>query len=93
MADIKNPKLIYFKGFLFLVTGFVSAALLLLLAPSFRVAILFAISVWCFCRFYYFAFYVIQHYVDADFRFSGLIDFIKYVISQRFGRQPDNDRE
>jgi hypothetical protein len=25
-----------------------------------------------FCRFYYFAFYVIEHYVDPGYRFSGL---------------------
>ena len=33
------------------------------------------IAVWCFCRFYYFAFYVIEHYVGASYRFSGLLSF------------------
>jgi hypothetical protein len=31
------------------------------------------IAVWCFCRLYYFAFHVIEHYVDASYRFSGLL--------------------
>ncbi len=86
MADIQNPQLIYFKGFLFLATGLVSAALLLMLAPTWRIAVLLVICVWCFCRFYYFAFYVIQHYVDPGFRFAGLIDFVKYMWMGRAKR-------
>lgn len=83
MTDLKNPRVIYFKGFLFLLTGLVSAALLLLLEPSVRVAVLLAICVWSFCRCYYFAFYVIQHYVDEDYKFAGLLDFLKYVHGRR----------
>jgi hypothetical protein len=39
--------------------------------------------VWAFCRFYYFAFYVIEHYVDASYRFSGLLSLLHYAISKR----------
>jgi hypothetical protein len=45
--------------------------------------LLLAIAVWCFARFYYFAFYVIEHYVDPGFRFSGLWSFARYVWSKR----------
>lgn len=85
MADLKNPKAIYLKGFLFLVAGCVSAGLIVARTFDWQVALLLAICVWCFCRFYYFAFYVIENYVDRQFRFSGLIDFIRYLL-RREGR-------
>jgi hypothetical protein len=71
VADLKNPKLIFAKGFLFLLIGAASSALLLIEAPSLRVALLLALAVWGFCRFYYFAFYVIGHYVDPSYRFPA----------------------
>jgi hypothetical protein len=41
-----------------------------------------SIAVWCFCRSYYFAFYVIEHYVDPSYRFSGLWSFVRYLLSR-----------
>ncbi len=29
---------------------------------------------------YYFAFYVIEHYVDPGYRFAGLWSFVRYVL-------------
>lgn len=83
MKDITSPGLIKLKGFLFLLVGLAAAALLLLDRPSFKIAVLFAIAVWCFCRFYYFAFYVIEHYVDSRYRFSGLWSFFRYLVQRR----------
>jgi len=80
MADLKNPKLIYLKGFLFLVAGLTAAALLVAEAPTLKVALLLAICIWCFCRAYYFAFYVIEHYVDPQFKFAGLTSFVIYLV-------------
>lgn len=80
MADIKSPKLIFFKGFLFLLGGLLAAGLLLCFSPSLRTAALLAICVWCFCRFYYFTFYVIEHYVDSNYRYAGLLAFFRYAI-------------
>jgi len=80
MTDLTNPRLIKIKGFLFLVIGIAAAVLLILEQPTVRVGVLLAISIWCFCRFYYFAFYVIQHYVDPNFRFSGLLAFCRYMM-------------
>ena len=45
--------------------------------------LLLTISVWCFCRAYYFAFYVIEHYVDPGYRFSGLWSFVVYLWLKR----------
>ena len=56
MKDLTNPGLIKLKGILFLVIGALAATLLILEQPTMRVGVLLAICVWCFCRFYYFAF-------------------------------------
>jgi hypothetical protein len=94
VTDIKNPRLIYFKGFLFLTSGLVASGLLLLESPSVKIAVLLAIAIWCFSRFYYFAFYVIEHYVDGNYRFAGLLSFLRYTVRQRCGwKQPDEDEE
>jgi len=83
MSDLTNPKVIKLKGLLFLFIGLLSSALLLVEAPTLRVALLLALAVWGFARFYYFAFYVIQHYVDPGFRFAGLWDFARYMIGRK----------
>lgn len=83
MGDLKNPKLIYAKGVLFLLLGFLAAGVLILLHPDWQTAALVAVAVWSFSRFYYFAFYVIEHYVDPGFKFAGLGDFAVYVLRGR----------
>lgn len=83
MKDITSPGLIKLKGLLFLLVGLAAAALLLIDHPSLKTAVLLAVAVWCFCRFYYFAFYVIEHYVDSRYRFSGLWSFGRYLVQQR----------
>jgi hypothetical protein len=83
MKDIRNPRLLYAKGFLFLLGGLLAAALLLVEAPSWRVALLLAIAAWCFARAYYFAFYVIEHYIDLNYKFAGLVDFLRYLLRRR----------
>jgi len=82
MGDLANPKWIKAKGALFLVLGLLSATLLLFEHPTLRVGLLLTLTVWCFCRFYYFAFYVLEKYVDPSYRFSGLFSFARYVISK-----------
>lgn len=83
MADLENPRLIYLKGFLFLGAGCLAAGLVWAEHPTWKVALLLALAIWCFCRFYYFAFYVIQNYVDSSFRFTGLWDFLRYLGGKR----------
>lgn len=80
MADLKNPRLIYLKGFLFLFGTILACVLILAERPDWRTAVLLVLAIWCSARFYYFAFYVIQHYVDDQFRFSGVGSFVKYLF-------------
>jgi hypothetical protein len=88
MQDLTSPIWIKLKGILFLVLGLISATLLFMGQRSLRTLLLLAVSIWCFCRFYYFAFYVIERYVDPSYRFSGLLSFARYMLSrQRPGQQ------
>ncbi len=88
MADLKNPRLIWIKGILFLLLGVLASGLLLLQAQDGKVALLLAVAIWAFCRFYYFAFYVIEHYVDSQYRYAGLISFLVYAWRARGGKAP-----
>ena len=87
MSDLTNPKLIYLKGVLFLLCGALASTALLLEHPTLRTALLLALSVWCFARFYYFCFYVIGRYVDPAYRFAGLSSFARYVVGKRIRRR------
>ncbi|MCU0784692.1 MAG: hypothetical protein MUF81_11745 [Verrucomicrobia bacterium] len=83
MRDITNPTCIKAKGILFLLVGILAATLLVLEHPTWKVALLLALAVWYFCRFYYFAFYVIEKYVDPTCRFSGLWSVARYLLKNR----------
>jgi hypothetical protein len=83
MKDLTDPRWIKVKGILFLVVGLLSATLLLVDHFYLKTAILLLICIWCFCRFYYFAFYVIEHYVDSSYRFAGLFSFVRYLTAHR----------
>ena len=78
MKDLSNPLWIKLKGLLFLFIGIAAAVLFFLDNPTIKTAVLLAVAVWSFCRFYYFAFYVIEKYVDPAYKFSGLISFARY---------------
>ena len=88
MKELTSPGWIKLKGLLFLLIGLLASVLLVLEHPQLKVFLLLSIAVWCFCRFYYFAFYVIEHYVDPSYRFSGLWSFAMYWLSRRNGPKP-----
>jgi hypothetical protein len=83
MKDLSNPNWITIKGVLFLVLGLLSGGLLLFEKPSLKIAALLLIAIWSFCRFYYFSFYVIERYVDPEFRFSGLMSVVRYLAERK----------
>ena len=86
MKDITSPTWIKLKGILFLLVGILAATLLVLEHPTWKIGLLLAVAVWCFCRFYYFAFYVIEHYVDNSYKFSGLWSFVRYLAQRPRGK-------
>jgi hypothetical protein len=82
MKDLTSAAWIKFKGLLFLLLGLFAATLLVLEQPTLKVVLLLALTIWCFCRAYYFAFYVIEKYVDLSYKFSGLWSFAKYIVGR-----------
>ena len=66
-----------------MLAGLLAAGLLLIECPRTKVAVLLALTVWCFARAYYFAFYVVQQYVEPGYRFAGLASFARYVMRRR----------
>ena len=91
MSDLQNKKLIVAKGFGFLFAGFLAVGIILLEYPQWRLALLVGIAIWCFSRFYYFAFYVIENYVDDGFRYAGLISFLRYWLGKRRSSSQHSD--
>jgi hypothetical protein len=83
MTDIQSPQWLYAKGALFLVLGILASGILLLDHPSLKVAGLLCLAVWSFARSYYFVFYVIEHYIDPNYKFSSLGSFVRYLIDQK----------
>ena len=83
MKDLSNPFWIKLKGSLFLLIGIIAVVLILLDNPTWRTTVLLALAIWSFCRAYYFAFYVIEKYVDPGYKFSGLISVARYLFQRR----------
>lgn len=81
--DIKNPRLLKLKGILFLTLGILSGGMILWISQSLIVTGLLMICIWAFARFYYFAFYVLHHYADPEFKYSGLFDLARYLLGRK----------
>lgn len=77
MKDLKDPRLLWLKAGLFVAVGLVSTILVLLENPTVRTGLFLGLAIWAFCRAYYFAFYVIEHYIDPKFKYAGLWAFVR----------------
>lgn len=85
--DLKDPRLMYLKAALFLVAGTIAAGALFAESPTLRTAFLLLVAVWSFSRAYYFAFYVLERYIDPSFRFDGLGSLVLHLWRQRRRRR------
>ena len=83
LGDLKDARWIIAKGLMFLLAGVMASGLLLVEIPTLRATVLLGLAVWCFCRFYYFAFYVIEHYIDSSYKYAGLWSAVVYLISRK----------
>lgn len=83
MRELTSARWIMIKGMLFLLLGLTAGTLVITEHPSLRIGALLVLAIWCFCRFYYFAFYVIEHYVDPSYKFSGLGSFARYMLRKQ----------
>jgi hypothetical protein len=80
MSDLKNPKWMFAKAAMLLAIGAMAFGLLLLPQELLARVALQVLMVWAFARAYYFAFYVIERYVDGSYKFSGLLDFLRHLL-------------
>jgi hypothetical protein len=83
MRDLQSHRWMWIKAILFLLIGLTSSALILIELPDVRILVLLALAIWAFCRAYYFAFYVIEHYIDPTYRFSGIISALRFLLGSR----------
>jgi hypothetical protein len=89
MTDITSKNLLRAKGVLFLVVLALSLTAILLLAPDWRVAVLLALVIWSASRFYYFLFYVLEHYVDSRLKYAGILALLQAIASRRAASRTD----
>lgn len=82
-ADIKSRRLLIAKGLLFLILGILAIAAILFENQNLRTAALLLIAIWAFCRFYYFLFYVLEHYAGSNRKYAGLIDAILHILKSK----------
>ena len=80
--NLKSPRLIHFKGWLFLLLGLLAATGLLMESPHLRTVLLLAIVVWSFCRFYYYLFHVLECYLGKDRPYAGLLDALRFILKK-----------
>ena len=86
-GDLKSTRLMYVKAVLFVALGVISLGLIAWLARDWAVTTLAVIAIWAMARAYYFAFYVIEKYIDPSYRFDGLVSVARYLLSKRRGRR------
>ena len=83
MRDLQSHRSMWVKVTLFLFIGVLASALILVEVPEPRVLVLLLLAIWAFCRAYYFAFYVIEHYIDPSFRYSGIFSALRYIWKKK----------
>ena len=96
LGALKDRRAIIAKGMLFLALGILAAGLILIRHSQLLTMALLLIAIWSFCRFYFFAFYVLEHYVDPNYRFDGLFSTIWYLFGKnprRAGSKSDEQRD
>ena len=87
--DLVNPKWIYFKAIGFILIAFLCAMGLLMRSMRIETAVLIILLVWASARAYYFFFYVIEKYIDPEFKFAGLGSVLRYLIDNNRINGPD----
>jgi hypothetical protein len=82
LANIESPFWLWIKGGLFVAIGCLCLVFVAMVAQSVQVVAVCCLAIWAFCRAYYFAFYVIENYIDPKFRFAGLLSVLGYFVDK-----------
>ena len=80
MSDLKSERWLWIKGGLFVVIAMLSVFLLAVDFTRSRQMVLLMLAIWASCRAYYFCFYVIEKYIDREYRFAGLVYLPQYML-------------
>ena len=80
--DLQSSWLIHTKAALFIIVGFSAVGLLIAQHPTLKTAALLVITIWAFCRFYYYLFYVLERYLGREKKFAGILDALGYLLSR-----------
>lgn len=83
MHNLLTPRWMLVKAALFVLLALLAAATVLWQHPSWTVALCLGVLAWACSRAYYFAFYVVEHYVDGRYRFAGLFSFAAWLWRRR----------
>ena len=78
--DIKNPVALKAKGLCFALVGILSSAILISQLPHWSYIAMFLITIWAWCRFYYFLFYVLEHYAGRKRPYAGVLDALTAIF-------------
>jgi hypothetical protein len=87
MPALKSRTWILAKGAMLLAIAAITAVLIFVERPSVTLAALLAVLVWASCRFYYFLFHALEHYVDPTMRYSGLLHLL-VALARRSRERP-----
>ena len=82
MANIESPFWLWIKGGLFVAIGCLCLVFVAMVTQSVQLVAVCCLAIWAFCRAYYFAFYVIENYIDPKFRFAGLLSVLGYFVDK-----------
>jgi len=87
--ELTNPKWMYLKAIGFVLITFLCAVGLLLRSMSLETAAMILLLIWASARAYYFCFYVIERYIDPEFRYAGIGSALGYVLRSSRVNDPD----
>jgi hypothetical protein len=87
MTDLKSEKWLWIKGGLFVIVAMLSVFLLAVDFANMKQFVLLMLAIWASCRAYYFCFYVIEKYIDREYRFPGLLYLPQYMFRRWNGTQ------
>ena len=90
-GDLTNPIALKIKGGLFAVIGLVASGLLIANQPNIKTVLLLSLAIWAWCRFYYFLFYVLEHYAGRKRPYAGMLDALKSVFNKPESAAEDPD--
>ena len=91
MANIESPFWLWIKGGLFVAIGCLCLVFVAMVTQSVQLVAVCCLAIWAFCRAYYFAFYVIENYIDPKFRFAGLLSVLGYHGNRTLISEWSND--